>query len=152
MIKKIEIKNFKNIGDQTVELDPYINSFVGANGSGKSSVIFKAPRLVLQNENWPLSKIKHGESSSSISITSSNHTIKRERTKTSTHITIDGVAFDGKKNVQTDIELLGFFNTTKLGKKVDLHFLKSSDIIDFMPKTPESFYLKLNRCGLQVSN
>ena len=37
-IRKISIKNFRAIEDQTIEIEPY-NTFVGANGAGKSSVL-----------------------------------------------------------------------------------------------------------------
>ena len=37
-IKRIAIKNFRAIRDQIIELEPY-NTFVGANGSGKSTVL-----------------------------------------------------------------------------------------------------------------
>lgn len=38
MINKIELKNFKNVSDFTTELEP-INILIGANNSGKSSVL-----------------------------------------------------------------------------------------------------------------
>ena len=38
MIEKIKIKNFKNIKDLELELDP-VNVLVGANNAGKSSIL-----------------------------------------------------------------------------------------------------------------
>ena len=38
MIQRIKIQNFKNIRDQTIDLD-HLTVFVGANGSGKTSVL-----------------------------------------------------------------------------------------------------------------
>ena len=38
MIRTVKIQNFKNILDQRIELD-HLTVFVGANGSGKTSVL-----------------------------------------------------------------------------------------------------------------
>ena len=54
MIRAVTIKNFKNIKDQRIELDR-LTVFVGANGSGKTSVldaIDRAAHVQPQSLNW----------------------------------------------------------------------------------------------------
>jgi len=143
VISRIVISNFKNIGDISLDLSPTINSFIGSNGSGKSSAIWKSTKLVLRNENWAFTKVKRGASKSTITIESPTFSIQRSRSKSTSTVILNGTEYLKKTDLESNFKALGFYDYTISGKPYNFHFLKASDIFEYLPRSSEGLYLKL---------
>ena len=108
-IAKLNLKNFRDAQELSLELDPKLNVFVGVNGSGKSTVLdaiaimlsWPASRIIRPGASGrpiPENDITNGKSSSSIQLSSEidNKTIEWKLTKNRK----GHVASEDKSNLQ----------------------------------------------------
>ena len=88
MIKKLYIKNFRNINELTLEPSSYINLISGNNGEGKSSILYAIEYLLTDNLNEKISEyVRWGQDKFNLEMefdfNGNNYIIKVEGSKSS---------------------------------------------------------------------
>jgi DNA repair exonuclease SbcCD ATPase subunit len=88
MIKKLYIKNFRNISELTIYPSSYINLISGNNGEGKSSILYAIEYLLTDNLNEKISEyVKWGQDKFNLEMefdfNGSSYTMKVEGSKSS---------------------------------------------------------------------
>lgn len=146
LIDSLRVVNYKGHEDTEISFDR-ITSFVGLNGSGKSSCSYHPLKLVLYNTNWSIKHIRKGQDESSITIRSKNSEVVRTRNKKSQSLKIvsngSEQLFTGKKGLDAKVaEYLGI-------KKVTLDEGLGPEDINFIPVKASPFIINKSDEGVR---
>lgn len=121
MLKSVRLQNFKTYEDATIEFDTTGQGtcIVGASDRGKTNIL-RALRVVLYNEDWPISWLRYGTSAGAITVTLADGAqLRRSRSKAGTGIQItypDGrvAEFIGKNDAGAEVQALTGFRKITL--------------------------------------
>lgn len=126
MLKKIHIKNYQGHKDTVLDLGPGINSFVGQNDAGKTSIF--------RSIHWPLTNRplgngfirKNQPNNTEVEIETDTHTISREKGKSINEYRISGVKqpyTSFGSNPPEDVVNILNFNEVNIQSQLELPFL-----------------------------
>lgn len=116
-IKKIQIRNFRTHKKLNITFSPHVNSIIGRNASGKSTII-RALKWVVMNKPTGDSIINWDAEKSAVRLTFSEDTITRTRSKSANTYHLNKKLFKAfGNNVPEEIEkLLGLSNINFQGQ------------------------------------
>lgn len=136
-LEKIKIKNFRNHKNLEIEFSPRITTIVGANRSGKSTIL-RALSWVATNRPLGNSFIKHGKSKSTVSLFIDGKKIVRSRGKNTNLYKVDDTKYEAFSNdVPSEV--------TKLLNISDVNFQTQHEAPFWLSKTAGDVSRQLNK-------
>lgn len=148
----IELNNYKQHKNTKIVFSPYITTFIGINGSGKTNVL-KALKMCLHHGDWREKNIRRGQKAAYVQIGFTNGALlKRSRTKTKQQTYVkykEGkeLTFEGKKDCEQEVEDITGVRKVRVdssNKYEDLNFIDVLDNPGMITSTAELTLRKLS--------